>query len=120
LVQSNHATFHLASLTYQETMPNIVVIGLPTQASLRKTEAKLRAHGIAHYAWTEPDNDLGFTAIATAPLRGEQRDVLKNYRVYNAPGVLMASTSPSKGECGGSIPPGCANGAGTPASGVLA
>ena len=80
--------------------------------------AKLATHQIPHYAWHEPDGDLGLTAIATIPLYGEQRALMRNYRVYPRTCNVMASMSASKAERGGSTPPGCANGEGTDASSV--
>lgn len=94
-------------------MPNIVVIGLPNLGALQRALAKLAANQIPHYAWSEPDFDYGLTAIATAPINGEQRAALANYRVYT-PKVL--STLPSKGRSVGENPTGCANGAGVEAS----
>lgn len=90
LVQSNHATYQMATLYRpDEYVPNLVFIGVPDVAALQRVQAKLRAHGLPHYAWHEPDNDMGFTAIATAALDDEQRAVLKNYRLYrfNVPSV---------------------------------
>lgn len=124
-MQSNHATLHLSSLyRVDEGIPNIVAIGVPTLKSLNKARGKLEAAKIPHYAWHEPDPlKIGdewlsnqFTAITTAPIRGEQRLALENYRVYSTPRVLMASTSASKAESTGPIPVGCANGEGTEAS----
>lgn len=57
---------------------------------------KLKRHQIPHYVWTEPDFDLGLTAVATVPLWGEQREVLANYRVWsehNARGTAQAVCS---------------------------
>lgn len=103
----------MASLRGEQGTPNIVLIGLPHAASLRKTEAKLRYWKIPHYSWHEPDLDLmdDFTAIATAPLAGEQRDVMKNYRVYSRSSTVEQRllTSPYAG----SIPAESSNGAGT-------
>jgi hypothetical protein len=45
---------------------------------------KLSDNKIPHYEFSEPDYDYGFTSIATIPLRDEQRQVLRNYRLYKA------------------------------------
>jgi len=77
--------YHLAGLTTPdpEKIPNIVMIGLPDQAALRRVIEKLRANQIVHYQWSEPDNDWGLTAIATVAIYGHKREVLKNYRLWN-------------------------------------
>ena len=72
---------------------------------------KLRAAGITHYEWTEPDNDLGFTAAATASIDGAQREALKNYRLWKdvrCPAV-SDGTPPSKGGSVGANPTGTAS-----------
>ena len=115
IVQSNHAVYHLAGLRYEDGNPNLVVIGLPSESSLRRTLRKLETHQIPHYAWTEPDNNFGLTAIATAPLRGEERKILANYRLY-APVAQQKERRVLSAEDVGSIPTGGANRGGAEAS----
>src|SRR5262249_50776154 len=67
-------------------IPNVVYIGVPNKQSLEKALKKLKDNQIPHYSWHEPDYDLGFTAIATTPLRGEKREVLSNYRLLKFTG----------------------------------
>ena len=105
-MQSTHAVYHLAGIRAEQGTPNIVLIGMPNVKALRRVERKLETAGVPHYSWTEPDNDWGLTAIATAPLRGEQRNIMSNYRVY-AP-VAQCSASASKAEDVGSSPTGSA------------
>jgi hypothetical protein len=62
-------------------VPNIVLIGVPDVRALARVQLKLRDAGITFFHWDEPDGDLGFTAIATVPIRGALRDVLANYRL---------------------------------------
>jgi len=82
VVQSGHAIYGLvAHYRPDAECPNHVVIGLPDEPALRRALAKMDAAGIPHFPWTEPDNDLGLTAIATAPLRGDERRLFANYRV---------------------------------------
>lgn len=119
IVQAAHAVYQLASLRREEGIPNIVLIGLPNVAALQRARAKLESNQIPHFAWIEPDNDLGFTSIATAALAGEQRKVLSNYRVYSTPVAQVASAATSKVADGGSTPPGRATTPSTEAS-VLA
>lgn len=52
--------------------------------SLEKAATYLRANNVPHVEWHEPDFEIGFTSIATSPIRGEQRELFKKYRVYNA------------------------------------
>ena len=96
--------------------PNVVLIGLPNLAALKRAWAKIKAAGIPHCAWDDPDFDFGMTSIATVPLIGDERKVLANYRVYNNTSVALRSAAPSKGDGEGSIPSGRANGDGASAS----
>lgn len=73
---------HLAALIHIEGTPNIVVIGVPHPTAMNRVLVKLKANQVRHYAWTEPDNDMGLTAIATEPLDEVSKQVMANYRVY--------------------------------------
>lgn len=84
IVQSNHATLSLASHYGVEGIPNIVLIGVPDVAALKRACHKLSDNQIPHWSWIEPDGDLGFTAIATAPIEGGQRKCLENYRLWKS------------------------------------
>ena len=106
-MQASHAIYHLAGLCCEQGTPNIVLIGLPSETSLRRAERKMEQHSIPHYSWIEPDHDFGFTAIATAPLKGKQREVMANYRVY-APVAQHAERLPLKQQVVGANPTGCA------------
>ncbi len=63
-------------------IPNIVLIGTPTQAGLERIRQKLVAHDIEHVCWNEPDFDVGFTSISTIPLTADQRAPLSNYCLW--------------------------------------
>lgn len=85
IVQANHATFAIA-IHYGFGIPNIILIGVPDLAALHRVERKLKGCAIPHFCWSEPDYDFGFTAIATAPLRAEERGPLLNYRLWKFAG----------------------------------
>ena len=107
IIQTNHATLHMAGLRAEHGTPNIVLIGIPSLTSLLRVERKLEANGIPHYSWIEPDHDFGFTAITTAPVRGEQRKLFSNYRVY-APVAQHAERRTLNSQVVGANPTGCA------------
>jgi hypothetical protein len=66
-----------------EGVPNVVVIGVPDLKALERAKRRLETNAIDHFAWEEPDYDLGFTAIATAALKGREREPLAHYRLWN-------------------------------------
>jgi hypothetical protein len=96
LVQSNHATHTIAGAAGYEVdgIPNIILIGVPDTRALMRVAAKLADNAIPHCAWREPDLDLGFTAISTIPLRPDQKQCLRNYRLWQ-PTSPTSSPTPS-------------------------
>jgi len=104
--------------TYESGTPNIVFIGLPNLPALERARAKIRSANILHYAFHEPDFNLGFTAICTAPIHGAQRDILKNYRLYQTPVAQVDEHPALNREDVGTSPTGRANAGGTSASEV--
>jgi hypothetical protein len=90
-------------------MPNIVLIGVPSIKALERVQRKLDAHRVTHYAWTEPDNGMGFTAIACRPVSGDERRIFENYRVYPHARSSMAEYSGSNPKDVGSSPTARAN-----------
>jgi hypothetical protein len=84
LVQSNHATFEMASRLDQshEQPPYCVVIGVPDKTALFRVIAKLKTSDICHRHFYEPDGNMGLSAVATAPLLPGQRRALSNYRLW--------------------------------------
>jgi len=91
-VQALHSVYHLAQLRREEGTPNIVLIGLPDAAALRRAEQKLIAAKIPHFVWEEPDYNFGLTSIATAPVRGDQRKAL----ACSIPRKKMFSSGPER------------------------
>lgn len=61
----------------------MICIGVSNVNSLHKVKKLMAENHIIHYAWTEPDNDLGFTSLATVPLDDEQRKVFAKYKLWN-------------------------------------
>lgn len=72
----------MASRFLVKGTPNLVLIGVPNRAALERVQAKLHDAEVGYYCWHEPDMDLGFTAIATQPLTGEEKQFLANYRLW--------------------------------------
>lgn len=94
-VQALHAVERLYSI-YQpeEEVPNIIAIGVRNTASLNRVLGIIKDNQVPHYAWSEPDNDLGFTSIATIPIDSEQKKVFEKYRLWidNTGGELASDT----------------------------
>lgn len=93
----------MASRRIIHGIPNIIVIGVPNQESLEKTRQKLVSNGISHIRWDEPDGDLGFTALCTVPLNMEQKEVLKNYRLWKPLAGSSIGRAAADGNIGGKM-----------------
>jgi glycosyltransferase A (GT-A) superfamily protein (DUF2064 family) len=93
LVQTNHATFQMASrlarkaeVSSDET-PSVVVIGLPDKPALEAAIQRLIRYKIAHEAFVEPDFDMGLSAIATVPIENsKQRKAMFLYKTWQQGG----------------------------------
>ena len=86
IVQSNHASIEAARRipTESKDIPYVVLVGVPDKSALFRVERKLRDAGVEHSVFYEPDNNMGLSALATAPLPQEQRRLLSNYRLWRA------------------------------------
>ena len=86
IVQSNHATFEAARNLPPDfpknEVPFLVLIGVPDKNALFRAIKKLEANSIGYQVFYEPDDNIGLSAVATAPLSQEQRRCLSNYRVW--------------------------------------
>lgn len=63
-------------------IPFLVVIGVPDKTALFRVINKLKDKEIGYSVFSEPDDNLGLTAVATVPLTQEQRRVLSNYGLW--------------------------------------
>lgn len=82
IVQSNHATWQMSAKYGDESIPNIVLIGVPDIEALNAACRLLSENQIPHWSWTDPDFDFGFASIATAPISGLARQCLAHYRLW--------------------------------------
>jgi hypothetical protein len=94
----------LFSILPAEGIPNIVVIGVPDLKALERVLAKLKLNQIQHFAWTEPDYDLGMTAIATVPLDEKRKQCLMNYRLLKFAGGAEKSACDRTVDSGSNSP----------------
>ena len=92
IVQSNHATYEMAShLSNHTETPSVVLIGVSDKSALEAVIERLQRYGIDYEAFYEPDNDLGLTAVSTYPIQNKkQRKALGTYRLWS-PEVCYAA-----------------------------
>ena len=82
LVQSNHASILLSQTHKIEGTPNLILIGVRDICELENVRYRLLGSGYDFVMWSEPDYDMGETAIATVPLDQSQRMIFSQYRLW--------------------------------------
>lgn len=89
-VQSCHAaieaakSFDLQGLSH----PSVILLSAKNEQRLHRASKYLVSQGIDHVHFREPDIGNQLTAIATEPIIGETRDLLKKYQLFNREGVV--------------------------------
>jgi hypothetical protein len=110
LIQTAHAAQE-SGLKFPGPRPEpdyICLLSVPDEPSLMAMAERLKAADIALCLVREPDLDNQFTAIATEPLSGGCRKVLRGATMWTAP-TTNGSSSPSehrtsRAEVAGSVP----------------
>jgi hypothetical protein len=83
-VQAIHAAI-AATHTFGEprrTHPHLVLCGLPSESELYEFHETLKASGVQHCIYTEPDMGEAYTALATAPLPRAARKHFRRLRLW--------------------------------------
>lgn len=79
-VQASHAVL-AATQTFNPstkfTHPHLVILSSPNEESLAERFNRLKDQGVACVGWYEGDLGDQLTAVATAPLAGEERRFLR-------------------------------------------
>ena len=100
LVQVGHACLEAGSrFNLPEASCNLVLFGVSSQARLREAAAWVEMAGIKCVTFFEPDDDLGYTAACTEPVRGGARRFLRRFNLWRggvSGGTLNAAGSPPR------------------------
>ncbi|MEM6258218.1 MAG: peptidyl-tRNA hydrolase [Planctomycetota bacterium] len=82
-VQSCHASIEAARhfLEPDAHHPHLVVCGIRGEEALHQARDRLEALGVRCCAFVEPDRDHEVTALATEPLSGRRRRLLRRYKL---------------------------------------
>lgn len=75
------AAVNAFGFTPGKSHPNLVVCGVGSESELATAFNRLKEQGIPCCGWTEDDMSGEMTAVATAPLRGEQRKPLRRLKL---------------------------------------
>jgi len=89
IIQAAHANFELGLRLTDEEKPtrtaHMVLLGVSGEKELIRIHEQLKEDGIKSHIFFEPDYDLGYTALATQPLYGKNRNRFKNFQLWTAP-----------------------------------
>jgi hypothetical protein len=82
IVQAAHATYEAGwKFEKTETPLHLILFGVKNEEELIKASERIGIFAIDHCMFFEPDLP-GWTAIATMPIYGEHRSVMKKYQLY--------------------------------------
>jgi len=86
IVQTAHATLQ-AGFVFEmpAEISNLVLLEVENEAELKMISEKLYEIGICHYMFFEPDNDMGFSAIATRPVfEKKERNFFSKWKLFKS------------------------------------
>lgn len=86
IIQAAHATHEIALRLGEEEKPqktsHLILFEAKDEKHLLKIKEQLETKGIFNHIFHEPDHDTGYTAIATAPIYGEDRKMFRKYKMF--------------------------------------
>jgi hypothetical protein len=80
IIQTAHACLQSEA---PKDINSIVLFEAKNEEHLIKTNEYLKSRGVKTYMFFEPDDDMGYTSLATEPLHGDDRDVCKRFRLWS-------------------------------------
>ena len=82
-VQSCHAVIEATRqfITSEQIHPHLVLCGIRDEEALKREVCRLEAFGIRFACFYEPDRGNELTAIATAPVDGEEHRLCHRYNL---------------------------------------
>lgn len=83
IIQTAHATQEITKeIDHPERTSHLILFEAKNEEHLINIKQKLDEQGIKSHMFFEPDWNTGHTAIATAPIYGEDRNFFKKFRMY--------------------------------------
>lgn len=85
-VQACHAALEAGFLFQRpQDHPHLVLLEVKDEGTLLDEQARLEAEGIPHAMFFEPDNETGYSALATAPLSREAGRAFRRLPLWKGP-----------------------------------
>jgi peptidyl-tRNA hydrolase len=88
IVQTAHSAFHAGQADPKNgaaldcEIPSLVLLQVPNEEALLELHKKLKAAGIVHSTFHEPDDDMGWTSITTVSINQEDRKLFSNLPLW--------------------------------------
>lgn len=87
MVQASHAALEAGFAFNAPHEPaHLVMLAVSDAASLLEASAHLDRYAIEHKLFFEPDDDMGHSALATRPVHGAERRLLRGYPLHRPEG----------------------------------
>lgn len=80
IIQTAHACLQSDK---PKTVNSIVLFEVKNEEHLIKVNEYLKSRGLKTYLFFEPDDDMGYTSLATEPLHGEDRTIMSRFRLWS-------------------------------------
>jgi len=83
LVQVGHAALEAGREHYRsDETASFIVLEVPDRAALEAAAQRLSSLGIDHHLFFEPDFDMGYSALATRPVSGKERQIFRRWPLW--------------------------------------
>ena len=82
IVQIGHACLCAGKKFEWSDTVFMVVLQVENQEKLLEAAQYLDCHGTKYEIFFEPDDNYGYTALATEPICGEQRKLFRKYKLW--------------------------------------
>lgn len=82
IVQVGHVCIDAGKMFKHPENTHMVLIGVPNENKLLRAQRYLESESIIHTVFFEPDDDMGFTAIATRAVNSEERKLFSKYQIW--------------------------------------
>ena len=75
---------------------NLVVLAVPSASDLHRAARRVELWGLRYVLFTEPDDDLGETALCTEPVQDVDRRCFRPFRLWSGRELDLARGPPSE------------------------
>ena len=82
MVQVGHVCYESGLRFKADPHTYLVLCAVANEEELLAVEEHLGCHNIESHKFHEPDDNMGFTTLCSAPVSGEHRKLFRKYRLW--------------------------------------